>query len=107
MAYGDPPRPTANLQRICFSARRIRRLTTLSGPSRRSRDWLEAGQDSQARPKQPPPAGQGAGVVNHIASFWRFRFPKNRPLEVNAGELLDILQDFESGLGGDIPAIAA
>jgi hypothetical protein len=51
--------------------------------------------------------GEGAGVVNHIASFWRFRFPKNRPLEVNAGELLDILQDFESGLGGDIPAIAA
>lgn len=51
--------------------------------------------------------GEGAGVINHIASFWRFRFPKSRPLEVNAGELLDILQDFESGLGSDIPAIAA
>ena len=51
--------------------------------------------------------GEGTGVVSHIASFWRFRFPKNKPLEANVGELLDILQDFEAGLGGDAPALAA
>ena len=51
--------------------------------------------------------GEGTGVVSHIASFWRFRFPKGKPLEANVGELLDILQDFEAGLGGDAPAIAA
>jgi hypothetical protein len=51
--------------------------------------------------------GEGTGVVSHIASFWRFRFPKNKPLEASVGELLDILQDFESGLGGDVPALAA
>ena len=52
--------------------------------------------------------GEGTGVVSHIASFWRFRFPKSKPLEANVGELLDILQDFESGLGGDAPpALAA
>ena len=51
--------------------------------------------------------GEGTGVVSHIASFWRFRFPKNKPLEANVGELMDILQDFESGLGGDVTAMAA
>ncbi|HEX3366670.1 hypothetical protein [Phenylobacterium sp.] len=51
--------------------------------------------------------GEGAGVVSHIASFWRFRFPKGKPLEANVSELLDILQDFESGLGGDAPAVMA
>ena len=51
--------------------------------------------------------GEGAGVVNHITSFWRFRFPKSQPLEAGAAELLDILQDFEAGLGGGAPALAA
>ena len=44
--------------------------------------------------------GEGSGVISHIASFWRFRFPKGKPLEANVGELLDLLQDFEAGLGG-------
>jgi len=51
--------------------------------------------------------GEGTGVVSHIASFWRFRFPKGKPLEANVAELLDILQDFEAGLGGEAPALAA
>ena len=45
--------------------------------------------------------GEGTGVASHVASFWRFRFPKGRPPEVHASELLDILQDFEAGLGAD------
>ena len=51
--------------------------------------------------------GEGAGVVSHIASFWRFRFPTGKPLEANVAELLDILQDFEAGLSADVPALAA
>jgi hypothetical protein len=51
--------------------------------------------------------GEGTGVVSHIASFWRFRFPKNQPLEANVAELLDMLQDFEAGLSADLPALAA
>jgi hypothetical protein len=51
--------------------------------------------------------GEGTGVVSHIASFWRFRFPKGKPLEANVAELLDILQDFDSGLGGDVPSVLA
>jgi hypothetical protein len=45
--------------------------------------------------------GEGTGIVSHIASFWRFRFPKGKPLEAHAGELLDMLQDFEAGLGAE------
>jgi hypothetical protein len=43
--------------------------------------------------------GEGAGIISHIASFWRFRFPKGKPLEAHVGELLDLLLDFEAGLG--------
>ncbi len=51
--------------------------------------------------------GEGTGMVSHIASFWRFRFPKDTPLEAPVDELLDILQDFEAGLSGDPPSLAA
>jgi hypothetical protein len=43
--------------------------------------------------------GEGAGTVSHVASFWRYRFPKGRPIMAPMGELLDLLQDFEAGLG--------
>jgi hypothetical protein len=45
--------------------------------------------------------GEGAGTVSHVASFWRYRFPRGKPLMAPMGELLDLLQDFESGLGAD------
>ena len=51
--------------------------------------------------------GEGTGVVSHIASFWRFRFPKDKPLQAHVSELLDILQDFEAGLGAEVPTLAA
>ena len=43
--------------------------------------------------------GERTGMVSHIASFWRYRFPKGRPLTVDLEELYDILQDFHQGLG--------
>jgi hypothetical protein len=45
--------------------------------------------------------GERTGMVSHIASFWRYRFPKGRPLKVELDELFDILQDFHQGLGED------
>jgi hypothetical protein len=45
--------------------------------------------------------GERTGMVSHIASFWRYRFPKGRPLRVELDELYDILQDFHHGLRGD------
>jgi hypothetical protein len=45
--------------------------------------------------------GERTGMVSHIASFWRYRFPKGRPLKVELDELFDILQDFHQSLGED------
>ena len=45
--------------------------------------------------------GEGAGTMSHIATFWRYRFPKGKPLTAGMGELFDILQDFESSLGAE------
>jgi hypothetical protein len=45
--------------------------------------------------------GERTGMVSHIASFWRYRFPKDRGLTIEVDELFDILQDFHQGLGED------
>jgi hypothetical protein len=47
--------------------------------------------------------GEKVGVISHIASFWRYRFPKGRLPTCSVDEALDILQDFESGLGSSLP----
>lgn len=43
--------------------------------------------------------GEQLGALQHIASFWRYRFSKGSA-SVNVEELLDIFMDFESGLRG-------
>jgi hypothetical protein len=43
--------------------------------------------------------GERTGMISHIASFWRYRFPRGRPLQAEITELFDILQDFHVGLG--------
>jgi hypothetical protein len=43
--------------------------------------------------------GEKIGALSHITSFWRFRFPKNQPVRIDAEEIAAILQDFESSLG--------
>ena len=42
--------------------------------------------------------GESCGLISHIASFWRYRFPPGTALRAPATELLEILQDFESSL---------
>lgn len=42
--------------------------------------------------------GERVGVISHIASYWRYRFPQNEPLMVDVEEAIDILMDFEAGL---------
>lgn len=43
--------------------------------------------------------GEKLGVIDHIVSFWAFRFPPGSPPTANALELMDIFLDFEEGLG--------
>ena len=42
--------------------------------------------------------GEQLGAIQHIISFWRYRFPKNRQPMVSSSELMDIFLDFEDGL---------
>ncbi|WP_293904710.1 hypothetical protein [Phenylobacterium sp.] len=42
--------------------------------------------------------GEQTGAVQHILSFWRYRFPLNRPALATPEELMDIFLDFEDGL---------
>ncbi len=49
-------------------------------------------------PRQFMSLGEMVGQVSHIASFWSYRFPANRPAMVMVDEAIDIFQDFEGGL---------
>lgn len=46
--------------------------------------------------------GEKIGVVSHIASFWRYRFPAGKPPVADLSEAVDILQEFEAGLGCEV-----
>jgi hypothetical protein len=43
--------------------------------------------------------GERLGGIEHIVSFWRFRFPTNQRVTVTPGELASVFMDFESSLG--------
>ena len=43
--------------------------------------------------------GEKLGVISHIVSLWRYRFPPGRPANIDAEELSIIFQDFSSGFG--------
>ena len=45
--------------------------------------------------------GERLGAVEHIVSFWRFRFPAERRPIITPGELASVFMDFESSLGAD------
>jgi hypothetical protein len=54
-----------------------------------------------ASPEMFMALGEGAGTLSHVATFWRYRFPQGKPLMASQGEILELLQDFESGLGAE------
>ena len=43
--------------------------------------------------------GERLGGIEHIVSFWRFRFPANRRPVVTPAELASVFMDFEGSLG--------
>jgi len=47
--------------------------------------------------------GEGCGLVSHIATYWRYQFPRGKPLAANVLVLMDVLQDFEASLGTETP----
>jgi hypothetical protein len=48
--------------------------------------------------------GERIGVISHIASFWRYRFPGGKGLRAPIQEAAEILQDFEAGLSTSLAA---
>ncbi len=43
--------------------------------------------------------GERVGMISHVATFWRYRFPPGAELRTSVEDALDLLHDFESGLG--------
>lgn len=45
--------------------------------------------------------GERLGALQHMVSFWRFRFPEGRRIALTAEDMVDLLADFHSSLGAD------
>lgn len=46
--------------------------------------------------------GERVGVLAHIATFWRYRFPLGTPLMADLDDAVDILADFDFGLSSSL-----
>lgn len=51
--------------------------------------------------------GERIGMISHIASFWRYRFPQGSSIRAPSDEVLDLLQDFQTGLARPTLGVAA
>jgi hypothetical protein len=51
--------------------------------------------------------GEQLGAVQHIHSFWRYRFPADRPRLIAPDELMDVFLDFEDSLVFSTPKSAS
>ena len=71
------------------------RALTIRGDSAAFRDFL------LSAPRLFHDLGDRLGAIDHMVSFWTFRFPLNRMPIVTPAELADIFADFETGFGGD------
>lgn len=52
-----------------------------------------------AAPERFLKLGEELGTLQHIVSFWRYRFTEGKPRLIDTEDLLDLLLDFELGLG--------
>ncbi len=71
------------------------RALTLESDSPSFRDFL------LSAPRLFNELGERLGAIDHMVSFWTFRFPDDRLAVVSADELADIFSDFESGLNSE------
>lgn len=51
--------------------------------------------------------GERIGMISHIATFWRFRFPAGAVLKTSVEDALDLLHDFETSLAPPTLYLAA
>ena len=75
------------------------RALTLQGDSAAFRDFL------LSAPRLFHELGDRLSAIDHMVTFWTFRFPANRMPIVTPAELADIFADFETGFGAERPAV--
>ncbi len=51
--------------------------------------------------------GERLGAVQHIMTFWRYRFPERTPRKATADELIDIFMDFEGSISAIETSVVA
>jgi len=51
--------------------------------------------------------GEKIGIMSHIVSFWRYRFPQDAPKTVDARELSMILRDFAQNVGAPASGVVS
>ncbi len=49
-------------------------------------------------PKMFHSLGERIGMISHITSFWKYRFPDARSLDAPINEVFEILTDFERSM---------
>ncbi|HET9160468.1 MAG TPA: hypothetical protein VFN88_07630 [Caulobacteraceae bacterium] len=81
-----------NARRYTAAYDEVFRQLTTRGETAAFREFL------LSAPKTFIVLGESCGLMSHIASFWRYRFPPEAAFRVPAAELLEILQDFECNL---------
>ncbi len=65
---------------------------TLDGKPLAFRDFLLAAPEMFVR------LGEQLGALQHVTSFWRYRFPPGRMGSISSGELMDVFLDFEDSM---------
>ncbi|MBR9826044.1 MAG: hypothetical protein GYB36_09615 [Alphaproteobacteria bacterium] len=58
-------------------------------------------------PKMFIETGEYLASINHICSFWRFRFPPGTPSRIEVDDAYDVFRDFSTSLGQDDRRLAA
>jgi hypothetical protein len=67
--------------------------TLIEGKPREFRDFL------LRAPEMFIPIGEAVGVLQHIETFWEFRFPPGAPQLLTADEAFEIFTDYDATLG--------
>jgi hypothetical protein len=84
----------------------MRRVTDALGQYDKAFEALSAGKPTAFRdfllnaPDMFLSIGEAVGIIKHIDSFWRFRFPSGRTPLMEAIEAIEIFDDFQSTLSG-------
>jgi len=106
--------PREDLARLAESRQRVvkimgstmRRVNAALGQYDEAFQALSVGKPSAFRtfllsaPQMFLEIGEAVGIIKHIDSFWRFRFPAGRTPLLEANDALEIFDDFEATLSG-------